>query len=86
MGFLNAKFFLLRALVARRVKMMSTCSPLPALSLRGGKSVGICSFLHSLMMLVETVMGSSYLLKSEAATSLSCSRNLTRLGGGRSTS
>lgn len=46
LGFLKAKFFLLRALLASWVRMMSTCSPQPPFSLRGGKSAGICNFLH----------------------------------------
>lgn len=46
LGFLKAKFFLLRPLLASCVRMMSTCSPQPPLSLRGGKSEGICNFLH----------------------------------------
>lgn len=58
---------------------MRTCSPHPPLSLRGGKSAGIWSFLHSLIILVETVIGSSYLLKSEALMSLIWNRYLTRL-------
>jgi len=39
--------------------MMSTCSPAPDFNFSGGKSLGMPIFLHSLRMLVETVMGSS---------------------------
>ena len=45
-GRLKEKFFLLRALDASWVSITRTWSPNPPFSLRGGKSQGICSFLH----------------------------------------
>lgn len=76
------KFFLRSPLLASWVRMIRTWSPHPPLSLRGGKSQGICSFLHSVMILVDTVIGSSYLLKSEEEISLIWNRYFTRLHEG----
>lgn len=78
-GFLNAKFFLFSPFEANWVRMIKTCSPHPPLSFKGGNSQGICNFLHSLRILVDTVIGSSYLLKSDPEISLICRRYLTSL-------
>lgn len=79
-GFLKLKFFLLRAFEANWSRIETTCSPQPALSLRGGKSHWIPIFLHSFIIVVDTVMGSSNLENSEDEMSFIWKSHLIRLG------
>lgn len=78
-GFLKLKFFLFNAFEANWSKIETTCSPQPALSLRGGKSHWIPTFLHSLIIVVDTVMGSSNFENSEDEISLIWKSHLIKL-------
>lgn len=64
-GFLKLKFFLFNALVANWFKSETTCYPHPGFSFKGANSQGIPTFLHSFIILVDTVIRSSNLEKSD---------------------